>query len=75
MHVSTRIHTNILAHTDTCTHMHTHIHTHAHILKGGGDNWVSKCQDVLKRVLKDLGADVGIFYHPVKTTVLPDYYK
>jgi hypothetical protein len=55
--------------------MHTHIHTHAHILKGGGDNWVSKCQDVLKRVLKDLGADVGIFYHPVKTTVLPDYYK
>jgi len=39
----------------------------------GGD-WVSKCRDVLNKVLHALGPVKATFYFPVEATILPDYY-
>ncbi len=36
---------------------------------------MSKCRDVLNKVLRALGPVKSTFYFPVKTAVLPDYYR
>jgi len=41
----------------------------------GGYEWVSKCREVLQKVLSALGRDRAVFYDPVNPQILPDYYR
>lgn len=48
---------------------------HAGILNAGGYEWISKCREVLNKILKALGQDRSVFYDPVNPQILPDYYR